>query len=287
MPHQALYLLAAAAPIFAIFMWWEWKVQQRSNTSESARYTLADTASNLVLAGSFELMQDVWYVVLIPLYQWFYQFRISTIETTFASFLLLLVLHDFLYYWSHRAHHRIRMLWAIHVTHHSSPKYNLSTALRQNITYPLVATWIIWLPLIIIGFEPITVLVAVGLNLFYQFFVHTQAVDKLGLLEWFMNTPSHHRVHHGRNPQYIDRNYAGIFIIWDRLFGTFTPETIAVDYGITHPVNTYNPLTLIFHEWIATLRDALQKGLTRQQRLNYLLKPPGWRPVTDRTPTPP
>jgi len=278
MPEQALYLLAAAGPLFGLFMYWEWRTLKKITAPPSAQYTLTDTASNLTLAGLFELTQDLWYIVLIPLYQWFYQFRIATIETTFLSFLTLLVAHDFLYYWSHRAHHRIRVLWAIHVTHHSSPSYNLSTALRQNITYPLVATWIIWLPLILIGFEPVTVIFAVALNLFYQFFVHTQVVKKLGMLEWFMNTPSHHRVHHGRNPQYIDRNYGGIFIIWDRLFGTFTPEEEAVDYGITHPVNSFNPLTLIFHEWIATLRDAMQKGLTRQQRWNYLLKPPGWKP---------
>jgi len=278
MPEYALYLLIAAGPIFGFFMWWEWRAQQKMSMPESAHYTLSDTASNLTLAGLFELVQDLWYVLLIPLYQWFYQFRITTIETTVASFLLLLVLHDFFYYWSHRAHHRIRILWAIHVTHHSSPRYNLSTALRQNITYPLVATWIFWLPLVLIGFDPITVIFVVAVNLFYQFFVHTQMVKKLGALEWILNTPSHHRVHHGRNPQYIDRNYGGIFIIWDRLFGTFTPEREAVDYGITHPVNTHNPLTLIFHEWYATLRDVLQKGLTRRQRLDYLLKPPGFNP---------
>jgi len=278
MPEYTLYLLIAAGPIFGIFMWWEWRSQQKSAVPESAQYTLADTASNLTLAGLFELVQDFWYVLLIPMYQWFYQFRVATIETTLASFLLLLVLHDFLYYWSHRAHHRIRILWAIHVTHHSSPRYNLSTALRQNITYPLVATWIIWLPLVLFGFDPITVIFVVAVNLFYQFFVHTQMVQKLGALEWIFNTPSHHRVHHGRNPQYIDRNYGGIFIIWDRMFGTFTPEGEAVDYGITHPVNTHNPVRLIFHEWVAALRDMLQKGLTRKQRLDYLLKPPGWKP---------
>jgi sterol desaturase/sphingolipid hydroxylase (fatty acid hydroxylase superfamily) len=286
MPEYTLYLLLAAGPIFGIFMWWEWRAQQRRAAAASAQYTLVDTASNLTLAGLFELVQDLWYVALIPIYQWFYQFRIATIETTVASFLVLLVLHDFLYYWSHRAHHRIRLLWAIHVTHHSSPRYNLSTALRQNITYPLVATWIIWLPLILIGFDPITVIFVVALNLFYQFFVHTQMVTTLGPLEWIFNTPSHHRVHHGRNAQYIDRNYGGIFIIWDRLFGTFTPEREAVDYGITHPVDTHNPIVLIFHEWIATLRDAAGKGLTLRQRLNYLLKPPGWSAFAT-TDTPP
>jgi sterol desaturase/sphingolipid hydroxylase (fatty acid hydroxylase superfamily) len=213
------------------------------------------------------------------MYQWFYQYRLMTVDTTILSFLTLIVLHDFLYYWSHRAHHRIRLLWAIHVTHHSSPRYNLSTALRQNITYPLVATWIIWLPLILIGFEPITVIFVVALNLFYQFFIHTEMVGKLGVAEWVFNTPSHHRVHHGRNPQYIDRNYSGIFIVWDRLFGTFKLEDGHIDYGITHPLDTYNPLILLFHEWIATLRDATQKGLTYRQRLDYLIKPPGFDPL--------
>ncbi|MEN9727204.1 MAG: hypothetical protein RL434_1570 [Pseudomonadota bacterium] len=278
MPEYALYLLLAAGPVFGIFMWLEWRAQQRVSSPDSSRYTLVDTASNLTLASLFELVQDLWYIVLIPLYQWFYQFRLMTIETTVVSVLLLVVLHDFLYYWSHRAHHRIRLLWAAHVTHHSSPRYNLSTALRQNITYPLVATWAIWLPLVLIGFDPITVIFVVAINLFYQFFVHTQMVDKLGPLEWLLSTPSHHRVHHGRNPQYIDRNYGGIFIIWDRIFGTFTPEEEAVDYGITHQVNTHNPIKLIFHEWVSVFRSAMRSGLTHRQRLDYLFKPPGWQP---------
>jgi sterol desaturase/sphingolipid hydroxylase (fatty acid hydroxylase superfamily) len=151
---------------------------------------------------------------------------------------------------------------------------NFSTAFRQSLMYPLAGMWLFWLPLVVIGFDPNWVVFAVLLNLGLQFFVHTQAIKSLGPLELIFNTPSHHRVHHGRNPQYIDKNYAGVLIIWDKMFGTFEPEIETVVYGITKPVNSFNPIVVTFSEWREMWRDVTQAQLSLGQRLRILFAPP-------------
>ncbi len=192
---------------------------------------------------------------------------------------LCFVLDDLRYYWVHRFGHRIRWVWASHVNHHSSQHYNLTTALRQTWTGTFTLMMIVRAPLVLLGFHPAMVLFVGGLNLIYQFWIHTEAIDKMP--KWFeavMNTPSHHRVHHGRNPRYLDANYAGVFIIWDKMFGSFVPEleTEKVDYGLVHNLGTFNPLRVAFHEWLGIFRDVLQPGLSLRQRLMYMLAPPGW-----------
>jgi len=187
----------------------------------------------------------------------------------------LFVAKDFFYYWFHRAPHRIRWMWASHVTHHSSERLNFSTAFRQSLTYPVSGMWLFWLPLAWLGFEPKNIIAVVAINLGFQFFVHTETVGKLGWLEKIFNTPSHHRVHHARNPKYIDRNYAGVLIIWDKLFGTYVEEDAEVpcDYGIVVPIHSHNPITLTFHEWRAMFRDAAKpQGFL--SRLKQLFGPP-------------
>ncbi|HCT41245.1 MAG TPA: C-5 sterol desaturase [Moraxellaceae bacterium] len=148
---------------------------------------------------------------------------------------------------------------------------NLSTAFRQSLTYPLSGMWVFWLPIAWVGFTPQQVILVVGLNLAYQFFVHAQAIPKLGMLEYVFNTPSIHRVHHAQNPQYIDRNYAGVLSIWGRLFGTLVEEQEPCRFGITKPIPMHNPLTLTFHEWRDMFRDAW-----REKDLRYLWMPPDW-----------
>ncbi|WP_308447582.1 sterol desaturase family protein [Chitinimonas viridis] len=180
-------------------------------------------------------------------------------------------LQDFLYYFFHRASHRVRWLWASHVAHHSSERLNLSTAFRQSLTYPISGMWLFWLPMAWLGYSPDLVILVVGLNLAYQFFVHTEAIGRLGWLEQVFNTPSNHRVHHARNPQYIDRNYAGVLVIWDRLFGSYVPEDEAPRYGIVRQIQSHNPLRLTFHEWGDMFRDAWR---TRDHR--HFWKPPEW-----------
>lgn len=181
---------------------------------------------------------------------------------------------DFSFYWHHRLSHEIRILWAAHSNHHSSQDYNLAVALRQSWTEGIYKfLFYAWMPLV--GIHPIMVFTLASISLIYQFFLHTQVVKKLGFLEWFMNTPSHHRVHHGTNLQYLDRNHAGILIIWDRLFGTFEPEKETVIYGLTKNIETSNPLRIATAEFESIAQD-LQKADKWSDKIKYLLKPPGW-----------
>ena len=199
--------------------------------------------------------------------------------TSWPVVILCFVLDDLRYYWVHRFGHRIRWVWASHVNHHSSQHYNLTTALRQTWTDTFAFVMVVRAPLILLGFHPALVLFCGGLNLIYQFWIHTEAIGKLP--RWFeavMNTPSHHRVHHGRNARYLDANYAGVFIVWDKLFGTFVREFEGekVDYGLVHNIGTFNPIRVAFHEWVGLFRDVFRPGLSLRQRLGYAFGPPGW-----------
>lgn len=264
----------ALAPVFFLTMAAEfWHLRRRAH-SPSASYTWADTLSNMTLAGLYQASDVLAALLTIVVYNAFFDIRLLDIPFNAWSMALLFVVQDFFYYWFHRAHHRIRFFWCSHVVHHSSEKLNLSTAFRQSITYPITGMWLFWLPIVLIGFPPETVIFAVGISLAYQFFIHTQAVGRLGPLEWVFNTPSHHRAHHGRNSEYIDRNYGGILIVWDRLFGTFVAEQAQPNYGIPAQIHTHNPLTLNFHEWKDMLRDASRPGLTIRQRARLVFGPP-------------
>lgn len=161
---------------------------------------------------------------------------------------ILFFADDFAYYWFHRISHESRLFWNFHVVHHSSQEYNLSVAVRQS-WFGGLAHWIFYAPLMLLGFAPWMLLLVHGLNLIYQFWIHTKVVRNLGPLEYILNTPAHHRVHHGVNDQYLDKNYGGVLIIWDRLFGTFIAETEEPRYGIIKPVGSYNPLWINLHAW--------------------------------------
>jgi sterol desaturase/sphingolipid hydroxylase (fatty acid hydroxylase superfamily) len=195
---------------------------------------------------------------------------------TWWYWVALLLGLDVLYYWNHRFAHRVRIGWAGHQAHHSSEYMNFGTALRQkwNPWFELV----FWMPLPLLGFEPWTLYLAWSVNLIYQFLVHTELVDKLWRpIELVLNTPSHHRVHHGSDPEYLDKNYAGILIIWDRLFGTFVEERQRPTYGLTKPVNTYNLLTLEYGQYAEIGRD-VRAARNWRERIGYVLGPPGWSP---------
>jgi len=190
---------------------------------------------------------------------------------------LLVFAEDLTYYWFHRKSHEIRFFWASHVVHHSSEKYNLSTALRQSWTGNITGTFLFWLWLPLLGFHPMMVVTMQSVSLIYQFWIHTETIGKLPApIEWVMNTPSHHRVHHSSQVKYLDRNHAGILIIWDRLFGTFKEEEERPRYGLTSNIDTYNPVRIAFHEWMDIWRDATRPGLSVRERLGYVFGPPGW-----------
>ena len=203
------------------------------------------------------------------------------------AFGLCFFVEDLAYYWFHRISHERRWFWASHVVHHSSQHYNLSTALRQTWTGRLTMTFVFWLPLVWIGFPPAMVLFFQGLSLVYQFWIHTEQIGRMGPFEWAFNTPSHHRVHHATNPRYLDANYAGVLIIWDRLFGTFVPEQAEIDpprYGIIRNLGTFNPFKIAFAEWISLFRD-LASARSLKQIWGFLMGPPGWSPDGSRRTT--
>jgi sterol desaturase/sphingolipid hydroxylase (fatty acid hydroxylase superfamily) len=181
---------------------------------------------------------------------------------------------DFIYYWNHRFMHESRYMWAIHVVHHSSERYNLSTALRQPVA-DAVGTFLPYSMLCLVGVRPELVASARGINLLYQYWIHTDTIKRLGPFEDVLNTPSHHRVHHGSNPQYLDRNHGSILIVWDKLFGTFEPEDEPVVYGLTKNIDTFDPARIATHEHADMLRDVAGSS-TWRDRLSYVVRGPGW-----------
>jgi sterol desaturase/sphingolipid hydroxylase (fatty acid hydroxylase superfamily) len=246
-------------------------------------YEIRDTAASLAM-GLGNLVIGI--IIALGTYvaaNWIYQYRLFDLGYAWWSFVLVLFAEDFTYYWFHRLSHRSRFWWAAHINHHSSQHYNLSTALRQTWTGGLFQ-WLLWLPLALIGFPPALIVFQKGVSLVYQFWIHTEAIRRLP--RWFeavMNTPSHHRVHHATNPRYLDRNYAGVLIIWDRLFGSFVPEDEREPcrYGIIKNIGTFNPLRIAFHEWVAIARD-LGEAPSWRTRLAYAFGLPGWSPDGSR-----
>ncbi|MGW3356157.1 sterol desaturase family protein [Streptomyces bungoensis] len=244
---------------------------------EERGYELRDTVTSMSMGAGSQVIGLPWKVLAVLAYAavWSlapWQLPVSSAWTWF----LLFFADDLAYYAFHRAHHRVRVLWASHVVHHSSLRFNLSTALRQSWT-PMT-TLPFWLPLALLGIPPWMILLQQSISLIYQFFLHTERVDKLWRpVEWVFNTPSHHRVHHGSNNVYLDRNYGGILIVWDRLFRTFEPEGERVVYGLTKNIDTHNPLRVAFHEYAAAWRDV--RGARRwRDKAGYLFGPPGWSP---------
>ena len=239
-------------------------------------YERRDTAASLAMGlGNVVIdlgMKGVHFALLATVALWA-PWHLTPSWTTWAA---LIVLADLVYYWFHRLHHEVRVLWAAHVNHHSSERYNLSTALRQSWTTPFTSL-LFWWPLALLGFPPAMILAAIALNTLYQFWIHTEVIDRIGWLEAVLNTASHHRVHHGANLEYLDRNHAGMFIVWDKLFGTFEPERAPVRYGLTTNIKTFNPLVIAGHEWAAMARD-VRRARSWRARLGYLFRPPGWSP---------
>lgn len=269
------WLLLALAPVFLLCMLAEYSLGQKSGRlPENANYHFNEVLCNFMLAGMHQLSDLVTGLLIANLYIWLFGWRMFDIDMNLASFVLLMVLQDFFYYWFHRGSHRIRWMWAAHVVHHSSERMNFSTAFRQSLMYPFAGMWLFWVPLVMIGFEPSLVIFAVLLNLSLQFFVHTQWVRTLGPLESVFNTPSHHRVHHGINAQYIDKNYAGVLIVWDKLFGSFEPEHEPVRYGISKPIKSFNPWTVTFTEWRNMFADGFSSSKSFRQKVRVFFSPP-------------
>lgn len=269
-------IFAIATPFFIGTAFWEYLRIRHDPT----RMDVPEAVRNFMLGAGYQLTELLFAGLLVfPVYALAFHYRLMDIPLNLATGLVLFVLVDLCFYWMHRAAHRVRWFWCSHVTHHSSERMNFSTAMRQNPIYVFNGNWLFYVPLAFIGFNPVWIGVCYALSLVYQFFVHSTLVPKLHpLIERVFNTPSHHRVHHGRNPDYIDTNYAGVFIVWDRLFGSFVEEREhePVVYGITRPVPTTSLFVSWTHEYVDMLRDMLKPG-PLGQRLKHLWMPPEWQ----------
>ena len=238
-------------------------------------YRFNDALTNINLGIGSQVVGIMTKGLLFMAYLYLYENRLYTFENTWWTWILLFIGVDFFYYWFHRASHEINALWAAHIVHHQSEDYNLSVALRQS-WFQGWFSWAFYLPLAVVGFDPVIFAAMVSFNTLYQFWIHTTTIKTMGPLEWIFNTPSHHRVHHGSNPKYIDRNHAGSLIIWDRMFGTFQKEEEDVVYGITSPLNSWNPVWANLHYWKDLWQLAERsKGF---DKVLVFIKPPGWQP---------
>ena len=243
-------------------------------------YNLKDTFASLSMGiGNFFIEMISKFLVVLVITFLYQNSRVTTIPFAWWAWLLVIIGQDFFYYWFHRISHESRFFWASHIVHHSSKKYNLSTALRQTWTGGFFS-FVFYLLLPLLGFHPVMIFTQMSISLLYQYWIHTELIHKMP--SWFeaiFNTPSHHRVHHGSNPIYLDRNHAGILIIWDKLFGTFQAELDKekVRFGLTSNITTYNPIKIAFHEWIAVFKDAFSAKTKLINKFKYFIKPPGWK----------
>ncbi len=243
-------------------------------------YSFGDTAANtylMLLNGGLDILCRLVYMAILG---YFYQRAWIHISSVFLYWLVLVLLEDMLYYWLHRFDHEIRLFWAVHVTHHSSQKMNFTVGFRSSVLQPLYR-FIYFIPLAVLGFRPIDILLVYASTQIWGIFVHTELIRKMGWLEYVLVTPSHHRVHHGSNPKYLDKNMGMFLIIWDKLFGTFQPELSEeeyepISYGLTKNIENPSAFSLVFHEWKQIWMDFTQKGISFNMRLRYLFGPPGW-----------
>ncbi|WGQ10243.1 sterol desaturase family protein [Pedobacter gandavensis] len=267
--------IALSVPVFFILIGIElaWSFYKKLDY-----YRLNDSISNLSQGIGQQLTGIFMKTVLFFGYMYSYEhWRMFDLPQTIWVWILLFIGVDFFYYWFHRMSHQVNALWAAHIVHHQSEEYNLTVALRQS-WFQGWFSWVFYLPLAFLGFEPLMFLTLSAFNTLYQFWIHTRLIKNMGPLEYILNTPSHHRVHHGSNPKYIDKNHAGTLIIWDRLFGTFQKEEEDVYYGITTPLASWNPLWANVHYW-DELWNTARNSPRWADKINVFIKPPGWFPA--------
>ncbi len=274
--NPVTYAIPAFILLMLIEIVWARKFRPRG-------YEARDTLISLCLGLGSQVAGLLFGGIILGLSFWIYQYRLFDFGpqwwAVWWAWPLCFILDDLAYYWFHRSAHRVRWFWAGHVNHHSSQHYNLSTALRQTWTGFFSLSFMFSMPLMLLGFHPAMVAFVSAINLIYQFWIHTEAIDKMP--RWFeavMNTPSHHRIHHATNPRYLDRNYAGVFIVWDKAFGTFTKELPQSEeplrYGIVRQLGDFNLLWAAFHEWIGIGKDLWRAPW--RYKLSYIWREPGW-----------
>ena len=266
--------IVLSIPIFFLLIGIELAVERFSHRK---LYRLPDAISNLSCGITSQLSGLFLKILAIGVYEIiFSNFAFFELEKGWLYWVALFLLVDFAYYWAHRMSHEVNLFWGGHVVHHQSEDYNLSVALRQS-SLQIVWTFAFNLPIALLGFETLDFALISALNTLYQFWIHTETIKKLGFLEYFLNTPSHHRVHHGRDPKYIDKNHAGSLIIWDKMFGTFQAEEEKPTYGITKPINSWNAVWANVSHYAEMGKD-LKRIQKWSDKVKYLFKKPGWLP---------
>lgn len=238
-----------------------WSIAKSKNV-----YNFKETFSNLFIFIGGRGFKSLTAPLIYALYGFFQPYALFDIPINAVSFILSLIIVDFISYWNHRSLHEIKFLWTIHHVHHSSIWMNFTTAFRLNWLGGFISP-VFYLPVILLGFPPTPIVISLLLNLAYQFFLHTEIIGQLPLIEGWLNTPSAHRVHHGSNPKYIDKNYGGIFIVWDRLFGTYQPETEKVIYGVTTGFAGHNPFKVLFQPIIKYFQGSFATEATNRQKI--------------------
>lgn len=274
MPAAVNYIIYAI-PVFFLLIGIEILIDKSKKTGY---YRLNDALSN-INAGITEQITGAFLIAfVVGIYAWIFDnYAFMEISPSLLNWIVLFIAVDFFYYWFHRLAHEINVLWGGHVVHHQSEEYNLSVALRQG-AFQKFGSFLFYLPLAFLGFNPVMFIVISQFQTLYQFWIHTKTIDRLPKpIEFIFNTPSHHRVHHGRNPKYIDKNHGGTLIIWDRIFGTFQQEDETVVYGITKPLKSWNPLRAQLDFWKDLLMD-IRKTKKVKDKLKLLFFPPGWFP---------
>ncbi len=274
---QGTPITTLAAPFFVLLIIAE--IILIKVRGKGGEYESKDAATSVLMGVGSTVVDGLLGFVSVALLLAAYNIAPAKLPINWVTGIACFVLIDIAYYWIHRYYHRSRWGWAAHVIHHSSQHYNLTTALRQTWSGLLSGGVLLFVPIALMGFHPLLMGFCYGLNLIYQFWFHTEMIDKTP--RWFeaiMNTPSHHRVHHANNPRYLDSNYAGVFIVWDRMFGTFVAERTddAPRYGLVSDLGTFNPLRVATHEYVGIIKDASQKGLSLKERLFYIFAEPGW-----------
>ena len=271
MPPVILYY---AIPFFVLLLlieaWFSYNEQKKL-------YETKDTFTSLGLGIGNVITGFFTKALIFGLFTYLYNHRLFTLDAgIWWYWVLLFFADDFSYYWFHRISHHVNYFWASHVVHHSSQHYNLAAALRQTWTGNATGAFLFWAWMPLVGFHPIWILFMQQISLIYQFWIHTETVHKLPApVEFIFNTPAHHRVHHGSDLKYLDKNHAGILIIWDRLFGSFQPEEERPVYGLTKNIESYNPALIAFKTWGELFRKALNSGSVKNG-FHYFIKPPGW-----------
>ncbi len=265
-----------ALPIFILAIVVEWRIDEWRQLDLYKRKDTWVSLSMLILTGIVEFMPKLLaFIVFFYLHQW--SPLQDVVGRQWWAWVILFFLDDFSYYWFHRSNHEVRFFWAGHVPHHSSVKLNYATALRQGVG-ERVHKYIFWLWIPLLGFDPLMMFTVLSVNLIYQFWVHTELVNRMpNWFEFVFNTPSHHRVHHASNIRYLDCNHGGVLIIWDRLFGTFSQELDNEPpvYGLTNNINSYNPAYVATHEYISIARD-VKRAKRWKDKLKYIFLAPGW-----------